>query len=164
MTSSDLTPEHPAHSGHEFGGAYARSAALASGDPDWMNAKGGVPDAHLSDATGTAGVSVPGNHDELLDEAADQFETGENHQSDIVGRKLIAAVRAEQSARQAAERRIDAAYKALTRPVPNGANRTAALLTTPIASKKPRLTLDNFDRTPAVQPYSLAESKEPDHE
>src|SRR5690606_29146605 len=33
--------EHPAHSGHEFGGAYARAAALAAGDPDWMNATGG---------------------------------------------------------------------------------------------------------------------------
>lgn len=33
--------EHPAHSGHEYGGAYARAAALAAGDPDWMNATGG---------------------------------------------------------------------------------------------------------------------------
>lgn len=33
--------EHPAHSGHEYGGAYARAAALAGGDPDWQNATGG---------------------------------------------------------------------------------------------------------------------------
>lgn len=32
---------HPAHSGHEFGGGYARAAALVAGDPDWMNATGG---------------------------------------------------------------------------------------------------------------------------
>lgn len=36
-------PEHPAHNGHEYGGAFARSAALAGGDPDWMNATGGTP-------------------------------------------------------------------------------------------------------------------------
>lgn len=34
-------PEHPAHRGHEFGGGYARAAALAAGDPDWQNATGG---------------------------------------------------------------------------------------------------------------------------
>lgn len=34
--------EHPAHSGHEYGGAYARGSALAAGDPDWMNATGGT--------------------------------------------------------------------------------------------------------------------------
>lgn len=33
--------EHPAHTGHEYGGGYARAAALAEGDPDWMNATGG---------------------------------------------------------------------------------------------------------------------------
>lgn len=33
--------EHPAHSGHEFGGAFARASALAAGDPDWMRASGG---------------------------------------------------------------------------------------------------------------------------
>lgn len=32
--------EHPAHSGHRYGGAYARAAALAAGDPDWQNATG----------------------------------------------------------------------------------------------------------------------------
>lgn len=37
--------EHEAHSGHEFGGAYARGSALAAGDPDWQNATGGAPDA-----------------------------------------------------------------------------------------------------------------------
>lgn len=36
--------EHAAHSGHEFGGAYARGSALAAGDPDGMNATGGQPD------------------------------------------------------------------------------------------------------------------------
>ena len=45
LASRVSTPpsEHPAHSGHEFGGAYARSAALSAGDPDWMNATGGTP-------------------------------------------------------------------------------------------------------------------------
>lgn len=35
--------EHPSHSGHKFGGGYARAAALEAGDPDWMNATGGEP-------------------------------------------------------------------------------------------------------------------------
>lgn len=34
--------EHPAHSGHRYGGGYARAAALAAGDPDWQNATGGT--------------------------------------------------------------------------------------------------------------------------
>lgn len=38
--------EHPAHRGHEYGGAYARAAALSAGDPDWMNAVGGEPLRH----------------------------------------------------------------------------------------------------------------------
>jgi hypothetical protein len=36
-----LADEHPAHRGHEYGGGYARAAALAAGDPDWVNATGG---------------------------------------------------------------------------------------------------------------------------
>ncbi|MET0885676.1 MAG: hypothetical protein ABWX92_04425 [Mycetocola sp.] len=40
---TEASPEpHPAHTGHEYGGAYARAAALAAGDPDWMNATGGT--------------------------------------------------------------------------------------------------------------------------
>lgn len=35
--------EHPAHSGHRFGGGYARASALLAGDPDWTNATGGQP-------------------------------------------------------------------------------------------------------------------------
>lgn len=40
-TEDHIEKEHAAHSGHEYGGAYARAAALAAGDPDWMNATGG---------------------------------------------------------------------------------------------------------------------------
>jgi hypothetical protein len=35
---------HPSHAGHGHGGAYARAAALAAGDPDWVNATGGKAD------------------------------------------------------------------------------------------------------------------------
>jgi hypothetical protein len=41
LAQGDVPAEHPAHRGHEFGGGYARAMALAEGDPDWMNARGG---------------------------------------------------------------------------------------------------------------------------
>lgn len=37
--------EHPAHRGHRYGGAYARSAALVAGDPEWMTATGGTEES-----------------------------------------------------------------------------------------------------------------------
>ncbi len=42
LSYADEATTHPAHTGHEFGGAYARAAALAAGDPDWQNATGGT--------------------------------------------------------------------------------------------------------------------------
>lgn len=44
LSDAGIDPEHPAHTGHEHGGAYARAAALEAGDPDWMNATGGQPE------------------------------------------------------------------------------------------------------------------------
>lgn len=37
-----VTDEHPAHVNTEHGGAYARAAALAAGDPNWMDAMFGT--------------------------------------------------------------------------------------------------------------------------
>jgi hypothetical protein len=43
LSSPPADDVHPAHTGHRFGGGYARASAMLAGDPDWMNATGGAP-------------------------------------------------------------------------------------------------------------------------